>query len=182
MKIKWHLTCIALFVCACASTPTANYYTFSVGPSGRAHVEANLNVERFQTTEALSRGQIMIHASATEIEYYATERWAGSLGELVQQKLTVEFGEPVEGRKSYTVSGMVLACEQVDGPSGTEARMRLQIVVRDSESRRYQPPTHEKTYSVTRTAARPAAPAVVEALSRCLEDIAVQIADDVAGL
>jgi len=168
--------------CACASTPKTNYYTLSVQPSGRVQPEVNLIVERLQTTEALSRGQIMIHASATEIEFYASDQWAGSLGELVQQKLAVEFGEPVEGRRTLKLSGIVLACEQVDLSSGAEARMRLQLAMRDSESKRYQPPLFEKTYSATRPAAKPGAAEVVVALSRCLEDIAAEVAEDVSTL
>ena len=53
-----------------------------------------------RTTQPLVRSQIMVHASATEIEYYATEQWAGDLGELVEYVLQANGSavEPVFGR------------------------------------------------------------------------------------
>lgn len=182
MRFKRCLIVAICLICACASTPKVNYYTLSVEPSGQARPTVNLVVERLRTTEALSRSQILIYTSATEIEYYATEQWAGSLGELVQQKLAVEFGEPVEGRRTLRVSGVLLACEQVDVPSGAEARVKLQLVMRDSESKRYRPPLFEKTYAAQQSASRPSAAEVVVALSRCFEKIAAEIAADVSAL
>jgi uncharacterized lipoprotein YmbA len=182
MRSKLLLTVAICLTCACASTPKINYYTFSVEPSGQSRPEVNLAVERLQTTEALSRSQILIRTSATEIEYYASDQWAGNLGELVQQKLVVEFGEPVEGRRALRLSGVVLACEQVDLPGGAAARMKLRLVMRDTASKRYQMPLFEKTYTAQQAASRPSAAEVVVALSRCLEDIAAEVANDVAKL
>ncbi len=182
MRIKPGLTVAICLLCGCASTPKVNYYTLSVEPSGQARPSVNLVVERLKTIEALSRNQILIYTSATEIEYYASEQWAGSLGELVQQKLAVEFGEPVEGRRTLRISGVVLACEQVDLPEGAKARVKLQLVVRDTASKRYQPPLFEKTYTARREASGSSAAGVVVALSRCIEKIAADIATDVAGL
>jgi hypothetical protein len=150
--------------------------------SRRAEAKVNLSVERFRSTEALNRSQIMIHVSPTRIDYYATDHWAGSIGELVQRKLAAEFGPPIEDRKDLVVSGIVVACEQVDRPEGAEARVELEIVVRDSELARYRPPLLEKSYSATRTVSAATAGAVVEELSRCVEDIAAEIAADASSL
>jgi uncharacterized lipoprotein YmbA len=169
-------------LCACASAPKIDYYTLGMEPSGRSDPAVNLTVERFRTTEALSRSQIKVLASPTRVEYYAIDQWAGSLGELVQQKLAAEFGEPDEGKRSLVVSGMVLACEQVDRPSGIEARVTLDVTVRDAELPRYQPPLLEKSYSSTRPVATANAGSVVNELSRCLEEIAEEITADVASL
>jgi len=169
-------------LCACASAPKIDYYTLGMESSGRIETAVNLSVERLRTSETLGRSQIMVLASPTRIEYYATDHWAGSVGELVQQKLAAEFGPPVEDRRTLVVSGKVLACEQVDVPGGAEARVRLEIVVRDAEVPKYQPPLLEKSYSSSRAVAGSNPGSVVEGLSRCVEDIAAKIAADVSAL
>ena len=174
---------IALCVlCACASAPKIDYYTLGMESSDRVDLAVNVSVERMRTTEALGRSQIMVHASPTRIDYYATDHWAGSVGELVQQKMAAEFGQPIEGRKTLIVSGKVLACEQVDGATGAEARVRLDIVVRDAEVPRYQQPLLEKSYSSNRSVSASNPGSVVSELSRCVEDIAVEIAKDISLL
>ncbi len=173
---------LAVAVCllsACASAPKIDYYTLAMEPSGQARPTVNLVVGRLQTTEALGRSQILISTSSTEVDYYATDLWAGSVGELVQQKLAVEFGPPVEGRRTLKVSGTVLAFEQVDVGSGAEGRVKLQIEVRDAAIKQYEKPLLEKTYEVRRSASMPSAAAVVVALSECIEQIAAEIATDV---
>ena len=164
----------------CASAPKIDYYTLGMESSGRAVPSDNLSVERFRTTEALGRSQIMVLMSATRIEYYATDQWAGSLGELVQQKLASEFGAPAEGRRTFAISGTVLSCEQVDTPDGAEARVRLEIAVRDAEKPRYQSPLLEKTYACSRPVGGANPGSLVQQLSRCIEDIATEIAADVS--
>ena len=169
-------------VCGCASAPKIDFYTLGMESSGRAQPKVNLSVERFRSTEALSRSQIMVLESATRVDYYATDHWAGSIGELVQRKLAAEFGPPQEGRKNLVVSGVVAACEQVDRPGGAEARVDLEIVVRDAELARYRPPLLEKSYTSSRPVGGVSVAALVEELSRCMEDIAAEIAADVASL
>jgi ABC-type uncharacterized transport system auxiliary subunit len=168
-------------LCACASAPKIDYYTLGMESSGRIDTAVNLSVERLRSTEALGRSQIMVLASSTRIDYYATDHWAGSVGELVQQKLAAEFGPPVEGRRTLVVSGKVLACEQVDVPGGAEARVRLEIVVRDAEVPRYQPPLLERSYAASRSVSGSNPGSVVEELSRCVEDIAAEITADVSS-
>ena len=169
-------------LCACASAPKIDYYTLGMESSGHIDTAVNLSVERLRTTEALGRSQIMVLASPTRIDYYATDHWAGSVGELVQQKLAAEFGPPVANRMTLVVSGKVLACEQVDVPGGAEARVRLEIVVRDAEVPKYQPPLLDKSYSSSRAVAGSNPGSVVEELSRCVADIAAEIAADVSAL
>jgi len=182
MRSTLLLAAILCLLSACASAPKINYYTLSMEPSSGVDPVANLSVERFRTTEALARSQIMAVASPTRVEYYATDQWAGSLGELVQQKLAAEFGQSVAGRNDLVVSGQVLSFEQVDRPDGREARVKLNVTVRDAGTPRYQPPRLEKTYEVTKTVAGSGVDAVVSALSRCVGEIAGEIATDVANL
>ena len=173
---------ILCVLCGCASAPKIDYYTLGMESSGRTDPSVNLSVERFRTTEALGRSQILVFMSPTRIEYYATDQWAGSLGELVQQKLAAEFGPAVDGRKTFVVSGAVLACEQVDTANGAQARVKLEVVVRGAEVPRYQPPLLEKTYRSNRPVSGSNPGSLVEQLSRCIEDIALEIAADVSSL
>ena len=170
-----------LVLVGCASAPKISYYTLDMAPSGQAKPAHNLVVERFRTSEAVARSQILIHASPTEVDYYATDQWVAGRGERVQQKLAAEFGQPVEGRRTLIVSGTVLACGQVDRQAGAEAAMTLQIAVRDAAGKRYREPLIDRTYTATRTASADPA-SVVAALSRCAEEIAAAIAGDTSRL
>ncbi len=178
MRPRLPLIVMLCWVTACASAPKISYYTLSMIPSGTVAASVNLAVEQVRTSDALSRSRIMIQASPTEIEYYATDHWAGGLAELVRQKLTAEFGQPVEGRPTLVVTANVLSCEQVDAAAGVEARMKLSVTFRDPSQKRYQGALLEKSYEATRPAARASAGAVVEALSLCAEQIAGEIAAD----
>ena len=178
MKLKWLVLAVVITVGACASAPKIDYYTLDMAATGKAEKDANIVVERLQTTEALSRSQILIQTSPTRVVYYATDRWAGSIGELVQQKLTAEFGEPEEGSKNFVLSGMVVAFEQVDGPGGASARVELRARVRDAAGKRFQDPLLEKTYLATRPLGKASPDEVVTGLSRCLEQIAAEIVAD----
>lgn len=182
MRFRPSLALLLCAACGCASAPKIDYYTLGMESSGRVDPAVNLSVERLRTIEALGRSQIMVLASPTRVDYYATDQWAGSVGELVQQKLAAEFGPPVDGRRTLVLSGKVLACEQVDRPGGAEARVRLEIVVRDGELPRYRPSLLEKSYSSSRPASSGNPGQVVEELSRCVEDIAAEIARDVSSL
>ena len=181
MRLMAVLSTVLCVLSACASTPKIDYYTLGMGSSGQAQSQMNLDVERLRTTEALARSQIMIRVSATRIEYYAADQWAGSLGEEIQRKLAAEFGPPVADRKSLTVSGTVLACEQVDVARGAEAWMKLGIVIRDPEKPRYETPLLEKDYEARLSVPESNAAAVVKGLSQCAEQIAAEIAADVSS-
>jgi len=171
-----------LLLVGCASTPKVNHYTLGSDSSGSAQPSVNLVVVRFSTTDALARRQILIQKSPTEIEYYAADQWAGTLGELVQRKLAAEFGPAVDGRRTLVVSGTVVGCEQIDAAGGAEARLRLEVVIRDPEVQRSRPPLLERTYTARRVAGARTAPAVVQALAGCVEDVAAQIADDASAI
>jgi ABC-type uncharacterized transport system auxiliary subunit len=176
------LALIVCVACGCASAPKIDYYTLGMESSGRSEPTVNLSVERFRSTEALGRSQIMVLETPTRVDYYATDHWAGSIGELVQRKLAAEFGPSIDGRKTLIVSGIVLACEQVERPGGADARVELEVVVRDAELPRYRPPVLERSYSATRAVSKSDPGSVVEQLTRCVEEIAAEIASDVSSL
>lgn len=182
MKIHRAFAVLLVFAAGCASSPNLDYYTIDMTPSERVSTDLNLKVDRISTSEKLDRTQIVILQSPTRIDYYSNERWAASVGEMVETKFAAEFGPAVDGRRSLIVSGTVVALEQVDSSSGPLALARLEIVIRDGGAKRFETPLLEKTYEVSRSADSNSVDAVVQALSRALEAIAADIADDAAGL
>ena len=166
---------VILVLAACASSPKLNYYTLSAESSGNSQPAVTLDVQRFQTTEALSRSGILIAASPTRVEYYATDHWVSSVGELVQQKFQAEFGPHVAGRPTYELSGKVTAFEQVDRGGVTETRMAVDVVIRDPSKKRFEAPLLEQSFNATETAAAGNADAVAQSLSKSAEKIAAEI-------
>jgi uncharacterized lipoprotein YmbA len=170
-----------LVATGCASAPAIHYFTLDMTPSGRVPGTVAVRVSNMQTSDALSRPGILIAASATRVEYYATQRWAGAIGELVTQKLNAELDRGSDNAPTYRLTGTVLALEQVDTDDGAEARVRLSVEIRDPTAREFEPPLVERTHEATRKATRATPDAVVVALSRALEDVAVEIAKDLEG-
>lgn len=182
MKKGHALVVLLVVVAGCASTPKLDYYTVDMTASGKAATNLNLVVGHFETSEKLDRTQIVIQQTPTRIDYYRNERWAASVGEMVEHKLVAEFGPAVEGRRELIVSGRVTAFEQVDGSSGPQALARLEVAVREGGAKRFETPLLEKTYEASGAAETNSVDAVVQALSRVLEEIAAEIAEDAAGL
>jgi uncharacterized lipoprotein YmbA len=182
MKLRLAVVALILVLVSCASAPDLDYYTLDMSSSGKAASNIDLEVGRFVVSQEIDRAQIVIQQSPTRIQFYATDRWASGLGEMVQRKLAAEFGPVVGGRRSLIVSGRVVALEQVDSPSGPQALARLEIAIRDGGAKHYEAPLLEKTYEARRAADANSVDAVVQALSRAIEAIAAEIATDAAGL
>ena len=152
MRIKLVVPLMLLALGGCASAPDIDYYTLDMSPSGQVETDLNLVVGRFSTTESLGRSQIVIQASPTRIDYYATDRWASGVGEMVEHKLAAEFGPIVDGRRSLRVSGRVMAFEQVDAGIRRQGTGQIGVVIRDGQAKSYEAPLLEKTYEATRNA------------------------------
>lgn len=182
MRHAPRMVAVLLLLGGCASAPDIQYYTFTMGPSGETRSGVDVAVEEIRTTEALGRRRILIQATPTRVEYYATAEWAGGLGELVTEKLRSELGPPREGRPTVALRGTLLACGQVDTPEGARARARIRVRFRDQSRLRFEPPLLERTYEAERPAADGSPGSVAEALSTCLEEIAREIAMDAERL
>jgi len=176
------IVALLLVLISCASAPDLNYYTLDMRPSASGGSGANLVVDRFTTAEQFDRHQIVIQQSPTRVSYYAKDRWASSIGEMVEEKLSAEFGSVEAGQRTLIVAGRVTAFEQVDTPAGPKARVGFDIAIRDGDAKRYEMPLLEKSYQVERSAAHNSVDSVVQALSRAVEEIAAEIAEDAAGL
>ncbi|MBN2309055.1 MAG: membrane integrity-associated transporter subunit PqiC [Candidatus Hydrogenedentes bacterium] len=180
---------LAALAVSCARSPVPRYYTLDMTRSAGAAPGPALEVGRLRTHDALSRADILIKKSPTEIEYYAAHRWAAPLEELIREKLDVEFGaraadadaSETAGAERLILSGVVLAFEQVDAAAGAEAHIKLDLAFRPSGASAYDAPLFERVYETSVAAAADPC-AVVEALSRALEELAAQIRADAARI
>ena len=166
----------------CVSAPPSKYYTLDMTPSGQVKPAINLEIETIEVAEALQRESILIMASPTTVEYYASEQWVAGLHELVRQKLESELGAKHEGLPTYGMLATVRSFGQIDAPDGTQAQASLGIEIRPLHESRYNEPLFEKIYSVTKPVQDPSVDNIVIALSHCLEEIALEIASDTQNL
>ncbi len=176
MHLRWIALLLTPMFAACASVPLYRYYTLDMSP--RAGIDAPIAVEsvRISVNQALARPEILVRTSPTKIEYYALDRWAGGLDEQLDEKLKTEFGNPGPDPIRLRVDGALMAFEQVDTPAGAEVRVKLDLSV---EARGRQTVQFTKLYYNSQPASASGADAVVEALSRAVEAIAVEMAADV---
>ncbi len=170
---------IALLVGACAHVELPRFYTLDMTPSATAGARYNIVVERLRASDALTRNDILIKKSPTEVEYYALDRWVSGLGELVSEKLGAEFGAPKEGLEAIVVSGQITAFEQIDRADGADGHARLALELRAEDAGRYGDPLLKKTYEASVAMNGKGPSEAVKALSRALEQIAAAVAQDV---
>ncbi|MCC6144251.1 MAG: membrane integrity-associated transporter subunit PqiC [Candidatus Hydrogenedentes bacterium] len=163
----------------CVTAPGTRYYTLDMTRAAQDS-PVNLVVDRLQASEALTRKNILIKNTPTQVEYYAADEWAADVAEMITQKLESEFGPRAEGRPTLLLSGTVLAFEQVDASGGAQAHARLALELRTERGSRLDQPLLEKTYEVLLPAAAPQPNAVVVALGEGLEQIAAEIMADAA--
>ncbi len=180
MKTKAIASLILLILAGCASAPNIQYFTLDMTPANEATSSPHIVVEDLRVAEAVTRKDIMIKTSPTEVEYYATAQWAASLGELVTDKLREEFGDASGAGRTLLLKGRLMAFEQVDVTGGAEAHMKLAVTLQDAV-KRTKPPLLERTYDVVTPADSATPGAVVRALSKCVEKVAAEIMADAAG-
>ena len=178
------LLCLLPIFIGCVTHSPARYYTLDMRPSGSVTPPHAFQVERFQVAQALSRDEIMIKMSPTEVEYYATDRWVAHIGELVARKLQVELEQenPDPEAPKLEVAGTIHAFEQVDTPDGAEVYVALEIIVRKPTDSRHALPRFQRHYRENRPTAGPGPVDTVTTLSRVMEEIARQFAVDVADM
>lgn len=164
----------------CVSVTESNYFTLDMRSSGQVESSFALEDVRIRPGEAVSRPEIMIRTSPTEVEYYATQRWAADLGEQLGEKLKSEFGQPSGSSPGVKIVGTLLAFEQIDTEGGADARVKLDVSVSLASLNGESAISFSRIYEIVVRADEAAAPAVVRALSRGVESIAGELAEDLA--
>lgn len=172
---------VSMAIVSCATAPKRDLYTLDMRSSGGVEAAVDIAVGGVVVSEKLARRTIVIQASPTRVESYATARWAFGLREMIEQKLAAELDAAAGGRP-LVLDAVVEAFEQVDTAAGPAARVRMRVEMRDRDSNRSEPPLVAKVYEATRPATEKTVDGVVQALSRTLEEIAFEIAEDAAAL
>ena len=132
--------------------PTTHYYTLRAPasdplPTAAADLDRGLavGVESFAVDPPYDQDRLVYRTArdATEVGLYAYHRWAAPLGRLV----AVAIGEGLRGTPgirsiepassvgdySARLGGRVIYLEELDLPDTREARVRLELVLRDRE-------------------------------------------------
>lgn len=176
--------CIAagLAITGCASSAPAEYFTLDMRPSGAPAAPMNIEVGMISITEPLVQSNLLIKKSPTQVERYAMHQWAGGLDEMLKEKLANEFGPRAASDRTLTLTGDLLAFEQVDVADGAEAHVKLAAELREAGKSRYTPALLKKTYDISVPAKAPEANEAVIALSRAVEQLAAQIVADASKL
>ena len=178
MLARWITPALLPLLAACASSvPHYRYYTLDMAPRAGIDDPVQLASVRIDVNEALSRPEILVRTSPTSVEYYALDRWASSLNEQLGEKIKTEFASAGPSAPTVELDGVLMAFEQVDTGTAAEVRVKLDATLTVTQSGRKG--TFNKLYIESQPAAASSANAVVEALSRAVETIAVRISGDV---
>lgn len=181
MRLNRWTFLVIIGLAGCASAPKMNYYTLDMRPAAPKGPEDGIAIDRLRVTDALAGRNILIHASPTQIEYYAVDQWAAGLDDLLREKLEAEFHAGTAPVK-FVASGELLDFGQEDTPQGTQACLRATIEFRARTMGRYDEPLLRKTYEFREPTETATAVSVVRALSRCAEELAGAMAVDVRAL
>lgn len=153
-------------------------YTLDMTPSGKADCKYNVQFERIIPHDSLTRADILIVRDKTVVDHFERERWASSLGELVPEKLTAEFGPGDDEKITLSASGALAGFEQVENGADKSALVKLDLTFRwDDDTTALR-----RVFEAKAPVDGEGAAAAVRALSRALEDAAARIAADLNAL
>jgi ABC-type uncharacterized transport system auxiliary subunit len=149
------------------------------------YVAADYAVEfaRLRPDPPLARNELLIRKGPNQVDYYRLDQWAGNVGDLVTRKLNTAFGTGVPGQQSIAASGQILRFEmeqQADGAAKAVARLALEF--RKKGSSPYEEALLRKTYDAEEPLGEASPSSLATGLSKCLDGIAIAIADDLRGL
>ena len=166
----------------CASVPESSLYTLDMQSSRQTDAHCAYVDVRLRPSNAVGRPEIVIKPSPTRLEYYALHKWAGDLGALVSEKVQSELGQNLESPYTAALAGTILAFEQVDTPTGADVYIKLDVELQAGRTHLPGKATARRQYEVRLSADEATPEAVVEALSRGVEQIAGQIEQDLITL
>lgn len=165
-----------------SSSPPPDLYTLDMRYSGTPEPPLDITVGLISVAEPLMQKNILIKKSPTQVEYYAVGQWAGSLDEMLREKLETEFGPTSATTRTLVLTGELLAFEQVDLPEGAQAHLKLEAEIRETNKSRYTEALLKKLYDISVPTESADPNGIALALSRAVEQLAAQIAADAASL
>ena len=168
-------------LCGCAST-SVRYLTLNMDPSGTIPDSSYVVVESIELSDALRRPELLVQAQKNEIEYYSDAHWVSSLTELVTEKLEAEFSAASSGNQPVRIRAKIWKFGEDETAEPHCGRVKLAASAWQAGSSLRDDPNWSNTYEECVPIEGPDVSNVAEALSKGLEVIALQIANDVALL
>lgn len=174
------LVVVAVLTGCASSVPQYRYYTIDMGNGTQMEPPVRVSAVNIRVNEALTRPEILVRTSPTQVEYYALDRWASGLEEQIAEKLKTEFAGASADKPRCEIRGRLMAFEQIDSAAGSEVRIKLDMEVDQNSPVTDRMIYWRKLYTVSRPMDGDGAAAAVDALSRATEEMAEQLAADLA--
>jgi hypothetical protein len=164
--------------CALARrTPEMQYYTLAVPGAPAVRLAAPIRVGEFTADEPYRTTRLAYRTSPYRLDYYVYHRWAGDPRSVLAtaardylEQAEAGDGAPLEMR------GHIRRLEEVDGPSGRQGALALEVTVESGGHRLLE---HAYAETEPADAARPEA--TVAALSRALGRILERVVSDLGA-
>ena len=166
----------------CASAPPLNYYTLDMSRHMAEGQHPEIVVGDIERADSVSRDELMVRARTGEVQYITGHVWAACPAELVREKLRAEFDAFEAAEPAFEITGTLRAFEQYGVGPDMEGRVLIQLRVRAWTEEGGGEVLLDQVYEARTAPASPRPGDVARALSRSVEAIARELADDVAEL
>ncbi|MFP4191074.1 MAG: hypothetical protein ACLFU6_03290 [Candidatus Hydrogenedentota bacterium] len=172
----------ALIAAAGCVTPPVNYYTLDMSRHMPENEFPEVVVGAIERADSVSRDELMVRAHTGEARRITGHVWVACPAELVREKLRAEFDAFEMDAPAFGITGTLRAFEQYGIGSDVKGRVQIEVRVRPWEEEGKGDVLLERTYEA-RTASASSRPGdVARALSRSVEAIARELAEDVGEL
>lgn len=182
---------LVLVVAACGSAPRTNHYTISFAPapgSSSGPTKSQLGVALPRAFHLLRQDRIVYFTAPNEMNFYEYHRWAEPPVFMMQSMLIRQLRAaglfdnivPYRAQKGldYVLQGRLLAMEEVDSPNGITARFGLELeLVRQEDAHVVWTGRHD----CERPVSAKTVPAVVEAMSGCVQESLGELTHSLSG-
>lgn len=158
--------------------------------AGQSKTSEAIRVEPFSSARAFASTAMFFRPSPHELGSYSRERWRVMPGDMVTDflsrdlrasgsfKAVLGHEDPGEGR--YLVTGTVEEFLEVDGTSGTAARLSADVTLMDVTQREMtRRVIFQRTYTVEEAMKEKSARALAESMSRSLKKFTGQVITDI---
>jgi len=173
---------VLMAVLGCATAPPVNYYTLDMSRNMEKDQFPEVVVGDIERAATVSPDELMVRAHPGEAYYIRGHAWAACPAELVREKLRTEFDAFEPEAPAFEITGTLRAFEQYGAGPGTQGRVQIQARVHAWEEEGSGDLLLERVYEARRSPATPRPGDVARALSRSVEAIARELAEDMAEL
>lgn len=169
-------------VVGCATAPPVNYYTLDMSRHMAENQHPEIVVGDIERADSVSRDELMVRARTGEARRITGHVWAACPADLVREKLRAEFDAFEAAEPVFEVEGELLAFEQYGAGPDMEGRVLVQLRVRAWTEEGGGEVLLEQVYQAGTPPASSRPGDVARALTRSVEAIARELAEDMAEL